>query len=81
MMLLKRSAATLLLVMTNACATREIPVIADTSCASFRALSYAVPARDRPETAANAFDTPQTVDEIQNHNARWDALCQPDAPR
>ncbi len=65
----------------SACVTRETPVIADTSCTSFRALSYAVPSRERPETAANAFDTPQTVDEIQSHNARWDALCQPSAVR
>jgi len=71
----------LMLATTSACATREIPVIADTSCTSFRALSYAVPARARPETAANMFDTPQTVEEIQQHNARWDALCPPDRPR
>jgi len=70
-----------MLAMTSACVTREIPLIVDTSCTSFRALSYAVPAKDRPETEANAFDTPQTVDEIQSHNARWDALCQPNAAR
>jgi hypothetical protein len=81
MMPLKQSAAILMLATLSACITREIPVIADTSCTSFRALSYAVPSRQRAESAANMFDTPQTVEEIQNHNARWDILCQPNAIR
>lgn len=77
-MQLRRSAAILLLGMTSACATREIPVIVDTSCTAFRPLSFAVPSRTMPETTANQYDTPDTVTEIQAHDARWDALCGPD---
>lgn len=51
------------------------PRTADTSCLSFRAISYAVPSVTKQETAENLFDTAATVGEIQEHNAKWEALC------
>lgn len=72
---LKLSAAILPLAMLSACATREIRTTVDTSCSAFRALSYAVPPKAKPETAENLYDTAETVTGIQQHNARWDALC------
>ena len=61
--------------MLPACATLEIPRIVDTSCTSFKAISFATPSKTKPETAANSYDTPETVDEVIAHNARYDALC------
>ena len=68
--------------MLSACATRETPpIVIDSSCISFRAISFAVPSKTKPESAANSYDTPMTVDEIMAHNAKWDALCgKPVAP-
>lgn len=64
-----------MLVGLSACATRETPRIVNTACLNFRALSYAVPSATKPETAENRFDTVQTVADLQEHNAKWDALC------
>jgi hypothetical protein len=61
--------------MLPACATRETPRIVDTSCTAFKAISFATPSKTKPETAANSYDTPATVDEIMAHNAKWDTLC------
>jgi len=61
--------------MTSACATHATRTIVDTSCTSFRAISFAIPPVDKPETAENRYDTRETVDEVMSHNARWDALC------
>lgn len=72
----KLCAMILLCVMLPACATRETPpIVIDSSCTSFKAISFAVPSKTKPETAANNYDTPATVDEIMAHNARWDRLC------
>ena len=77
----KLSATILLCVMLPACATRETPRIVDTSCTAFKAISFAVPSKTKPETAANSYDTPATVDEIMAHNARWDRLCASEQPK
>lgn len=79
-MLMKSSAAMLMLAMTCACATRETRTIVDTSCTSFKAISFAIQPVDKPETADNRYDTKQTTDEVMSHNARWDALCAQDKP-
>jgi len=71
----KLFAVILLCGMLPACATRETRLTVDTSCAAFRAISFAVPSKTNSETADNLYDTQATVDEIMNHNARWDALC------
>jgi len=49
--------------------------VTDTSCTAFRAISYAELARGLVDDAGNKADTPETVTEIQSHNARFDALC------
>lgn len=77
-MLLKLCALTLLCGTLNACATPAIPTIADTSCTAFKAISFAVPSKTKPETADNLYDTPVTVKEAMEHNARWDSLCRKD---
>lgn len=51
------------------------PMIVDTSCSNFGPITYAVPSRTTPETADNRYDTPETVAQVQQHNARFDALC------
>ncbi len=65
----------LMLAATCACATRETRTTVDTSCTSFRAISFAIPPADKPETPENRYDTRETVSEVMSHNARWDALC------
>ena len=80
-MQLKLCAAILLCGTLPACATRETLKIADTSCTAFKAISFATPSKTKPETEANIYDTPETVSEVIEHNARWDALCtKPIAP-
>lgn len=75
-MLPKLCAAILPLAMLAACAGRETPkTVTDTSCTAFKALSFSYPGTTSVETAANTYDTPQTIGEIIDHNARWDALC------
>lgn len=72
---LKLCAAILLPAMLAACAGRETPkTVTDTSCTAFKALSFSVQGR-ATETADNLYDTPQTIGDIIEHNARWDALC------
>ena len=65
----------------SACGTREILRTVDTACMSFRAISYAIPpvqadgTRNVAVDDGNRLDTPETVDEIAQHNARFNALC------
>jgi hypothetical protein len=57
-------------------ATRETPsIVIDSSCVNFRAISFATPSKTKPEAAANSYGTPETVDEIMAHNAKWNLLC------
>ena len=74
-MRLKLCVAIPLLAMLPACATRETLRIVDSSCTAFKAISFATPSKTKPETEANSYDTPDTVTEVIEHNARWDALC------
>ena len=74
-MRLKLCALILLCGTLPACATRETLRIVDTSCTAFRSISFAVPSKTKPETAENLYDTQETVSEIMDHNARFDALC------
>ena len=74
-MRLKLCVAIPLLGMLPACTTRETLKIVDTSGTAFKAISFAVPSKTKPETAANNYDTPATTSEIIEHNARWDAIC------
>lgn len=64
-----------MLVGINACSMREIRTTADTSCLSFGVITYAVPNPAKVETAENLYDTGRTVEEIQVHNAKWEAIC------
>lgn len=65
----------LMLAMTCACSTHVTQRTVDTSCTSFKPISFAIQPVDKPETAENRYDTKQTTDEAMSHNARWDALC------
>ena len=70
-MLKKLSVTILLCVMLPACATRETPpIVIDTSCTAFKAISFAVPNKTKSETAANSYDTPETVDEIHGESPK-----------
>lgn len=70
----------LMLAMTCACATHATRTIVDTSCTSFKPISFAIKPADKPETADNRYDTKQTTDEAMSHNARYDALCAAKGP-
>ena len=64
-----------MLAATGACATVEPPRTVDTSCLSFRAISYAELPAGVTDDPGNKADTPETVGEIDTHNAKFDALC------
>lgn len=57
------------------------PPIADSACLGFKASRYAIPplqpdgTRDMPADPGNRHDTAQTVRDVQEHNARFDAVC------
>lgn len=76
-----------MLLATSACTTREIPPIADSACLSFKRISYAIPplqadgTRDAAQDPGNLLDTPATVAEVAEHNARFQAVCGVLAPR
>jgi hypothetical protein len=67
--------------MLSACATPATPRIADTSCTAFKSISYAIPPKQLDGTRAmaddpeNRYDTIETVADVAEHNARWEALC------
>lgn len=66
----------LLSAMTAACATPEpLRIVTDTSCTSFRAISYAQLPKGQADDSGNKADSDETVKEIDAHNAKWDALC------
>ena len=73
----------LLSAMLTACATHEPPrIVSDVSCSAFSVISYAqLPRteRDKPRDdqadPGNRADTPETVAEVQAHNARFEAIC------
>lgn len=65
-----------LLAAMAACATPEpLRIVTDTSCTSFRAISYAQLPAGVKDDAGNKADSDETVMEIEAHNAKWDALC------
>lgn len=70
-----------MLLALSACATHATPPIADSACLTFKAIRYAVPpmqpdgTRNLPDDPGNRFDTPETVGAVQQHNARFDAVC------
>ena len=67
--------------MLSACATRGTPKAVDTACTIFRPISYSIPPKQADGTrnvavdAGNAFDTTETVAEVQEHNVRFGAAC------
>ncbi len=64
-----------------ACKTLETPPIADSACLSFKRIGYAIPpvqadgTRNVADDPANVLDTTETVESLQEHNARYGALC------
>jgi hypothetical protein len=61
----------------TACATAEPPRTVNSACTALRALSYAnaKPGQEQADDVGNRLDTAQTVVEVQEHNARWRAMC------
>ncbi len=59
----------------GACATPGPQRTVDTACLSFRAISYAQLAPGQTDDPGNVADSPETVSEIERHNAKYDALC------
>lgn len=75
-MLPRLCAMTLLLAMSSACATRAPQrIVVDTSCAAFKAISYAQLPKGQVDDPGNKADSDATVAEITEHNGRYDALC------
>lgn len=70
-----------MLLAMSACATRGIPPIADSACPSFKRISYAIPpvqadgTRNVAADDGNQIDTPATISEIAEHNARYEVTC------
>jgi hypothetical protein len=59
-----------------ACATpAPLRIVTDTSCTSFRPISYAQLPKGQADDPGNKADSDETVSQIDIHNARWDALC------
>ena len=81
MRLLKMSFAISMLAGLSACVTPAIPPIADSSCLAFKRITYAIPplqndgSRNVAIDAGNKLDTPDTISEIIQHNARYSAIC------
>lgn len=61
--------------MLSACATPAPPRIVDSSCLSFKTISYAQLPVGVVDDAGNVTDSDLTVQEIAGHNARWEAVC------
>lgn len=63
----------------TACATAEPPKTASSACTALRALTYAnaKAGQEQADDPGNRFDTGETVAQVQEHNARWRALCTP----
>jgi len=81
MLLPKMCAAMLMLAALTACATPATRTIADSACLSFSVIGYAIPpmqgdgTRNMAEDPGNKYDTTETVASVQEHNARWRAVC------
>lgn len=56
-------------------ATPPAPVVIDTSCSTFRAISYAQLPAGQVDDPGNKADSDETVAEIDQHNAKYDASC------
>lgn len=61
--------------MLAACGTHERLRTVDTSCLSFKTISYAQLPKGAVDDPGNKADSGQTVTEIEAHNARYEALC------
>lgn len=72
---------TLLLAGLSACATQGTQKIADSACTAFNRIRYSVPPlqADGTRTVAvdtgNRYDTVETVSDVAEHNARFEAVC------
>lgn len=72
--------AAMMLAGLSACATRETPVIADSTCIAFGRISYAIPPVQEDGTRnvddpGNRYDTLETIGAVSDHNARYQAIC------
>lgn len=56
------------------CKTIEYRTV-DTSCTSFRPITFAQLPPGQVDDPGNAADSAGTVDQIIAHDAKWDALC------
>lgn len=63
----------------SACGTAESPKTVSSACTALRALTYAnaKAGQESADDPGNKLDTAQTVTDVQEHNARWRALCEP----
>lgn len=61
----------------TACAGQERPKTVNAPCLVFKPLTYANAPRgqERADDPGNRYDTPETIAEIDEHMAVWDALC------
>ena len=70
-----------MLLVLSACKTLETRPTADSACLSFKAISYAIPpmqpdgTRNAATDDGNRLDTPATIAEVSEHNARFSATC------
>lgn len=80
---LRLSGAILTLLGLTACATPATPPTADTACLAFKRIGYAIPpvqadgTRELAVDEGNRYDTPETVADVAEHNARFGSVCPP----
>ncbi len=65
--------------MLTACGGQERPRTVSDACLAFKPLSYAnaPQGQERADDAGNRFDTPETIAEIDEHDAVYERLCPP----
>lgn len=65
-----------MIVSLNACARPEpLKIAISDSCINFKTISFAELPKNVVDDVGNKADSPQTVDEILEHNARYGAIC------
>lgn len=60
---------------TSACATVARPAPAGTACLALKTLNFAQLPMGQKDDPGNRADSDETVDQIVEHNTRWEALC------
>ena len=72
---MKRAAIIIAALALTGCKTIEYRTV-DTSCTSFRLVTFAALPVGQVDDPGNAYDTGETVKQLREHNVKWTVLCQ-----